>query len=515
MNNFTADDLNIIGKEPWSFTINSAYLCYSRLSFFMKLINPLVILRILSTILLLEAISFLFCLPVSYIYKEPANPFILSSLITIFTSLFFYLESRKVTMNKVTNREGFLSVALGWFFFTAFGTLPYILSGSIPSFVDAFFESTSGFTTTGSSILTDVEILPRSILFWRSFTHWIGGLGIVVLVIIILPTLRISAHQFLSLESSLKEKTHPKTKAVGIRLLYIYLGLTLAEIILLLIGDVELFDSLCLTFGTVATGGFATRNTSITDYSPYTQYVIALFMFLSGVSFVIYYYIVKFNFKKVRTNEELWFYLATTLFAGAVATVILMAGTTKSFEPAFREGFFQVISIITTTGFATTDYLLWPQAGLFLLFILLFSGASTGSSTGSIKMLRHLIVIKNIRSAFVRLIHPNVVNQIKVFGKPVSEDANISILSFIVLYFFIFLIGSIIVVASGVEIVTGTSAVATSLGNIGPGLGTIGPMHNYSQFSDFNKIVFSILMLTGRLELFTIFILFSRSFWKL
>ena len=189
-------------------------------------------------------------------------------------------------MGKITNREGFMSVSLSWIFFTALGTLPYILSGTIPSFVDAFFESSSGFTTTGASIISDVEILPYSILFWRSFTHWIGGLGIVVLVIIILPTLRITAHHLLSLESSLKEKTHPKTKAVGLRLLYIYLGLTFAEIALLLIGDLGLFDSICLTFGTVATGGFAIKNTSIASYSAYVQYIIMIFMFLDRKSVV-------------------------------------------------------------------------------------------------------------------------------------------------------------------------------------------------------------------------------------
>jgi len=481
----------------------------------MKLINPLVILRVLSTILFLEAVSFLICLPVAYIYRESPGPFLLSSLITILISVLFYTLSRNVVMGKITNREGFMSVSLSWIFFTALGTLPYILSGTIPSFVDAFFESSSGFTTTGASIISDVEILPYSILFWRSFTHWIGGLGIVVLVIIILPTLRITAHHLLSLESSLKEKTHPKTKAVGLRLLYIYLGLTFAEIALLLIGDLGLFDSICLTFGTVATGGFAIKNTSIASYSAYVQYIIMIFMFLAGISLVIYYYIFKRNFKKVKSNEELWFYIATTIFAGTFATVILLAKTTKALEPAFREGFFHVISIITTTGFATADYLLWPQAGLFLIFVLLFAGASTGSTTGSIKMVRHLVVIKNLKAAFVKLIHPNVVSQIKLFDKPVSERTNNSILSFVVLYIFIFLIGSIIVVSTGVDVVTGVSAVASMLGNVGPGLGEIGPMYTFASFSEFNKLIFGFLMIVGRLEIFTIFILFSRSFWKM
>ena len=226
-----------------------------------------------------------------------------------------------------------------------------MISRTIPSVVNALFESTSGFTTTGSSILTDVEILPYSILFWRSLTHWIGGIGIIVLVIIVLPSLRVTGYQLFSLESSLKEKIHPKTKAIGFRVLFIYLGLTLAEIMLLNIGDMNLFDSICHSFGTVATGGFSTKNNSLAYYSSYSQYIVMIFMFLAGTSQVIYYYMVKLNFKKVRQNEELWFYIIVVLIAGAIATSILLLNSTKTLEESFREGFFQVISIITCTGF--------------------------------------------------------------------------------------------------------------------------------------------------------------------
>ncbi len=314
----------------------------------MKLINPLVILYILSTILFIEAVSFLFCLPVAFIYDESTDPFLWSSLISVSISVVFYLISRKSASEKVTNREGFLAVSLSWLVLTCIGGLPYIMGGSIHSFVDAFFESSSGFTTTGSSIFPDVESLPYSILFWRSFTHWIGGLGIIVFVIIILPTLGIAANHLLPLESSLKEKIHPKTKAVGLRLLYVYLCLTIVQVILLCLGDMNLFDSICHTFGTVATGGFSTKNNSIAGYSPYSQYIISLFMFLSGVSFVIYYYIVKLNFRKVKHNDELWFYIGTTLVFGTIATCVLLANTTKSLEPAFREGFF--------SGYLNSDY---------------------------------------------------------------------------------------------------------------------------------------------------------------
>ena len=257
----------------------------------MKLINPFIILRILSTILLIEAISFLFCIPVAIIYKESLIPFLGSCGISGILYIIFRAATRKTDTKKISNRDGYLAVTLTWLLFVVIGTLPYLISGTIPSFIDALFETSSGFTTTGSSIVRDVEILPYSILFWRSFTHWIGGLGIIVFVIIILPSMGIAAHQLFSLESSLKEKILPKTKAIGFRLLFVYLGLTVTEILLLWAGDMDLFESICHTFGTVATGGFSTRNTSLMDYSAYSQYIVAIFMFLSGVSFVLYYFI--------------------------------------------------------------------------------------------------------------------------------------------------------------------------------------------------------------------------------
>lgn len=481
----------------------------------MKLINPLVILRILSTILLFVTISFISCLPVVFIYKESPDPFLWSSLITVTLSVVLFLISRKASTEKINNREGFLAVSVSWIVLTCAGTLPFIMSGSIHTFVDAFFESASGFTTTGSTIIPDVESLANSILFWRSFTHWIGGLGIIVLVIIIIPSIGMTANQLLPMESSLKEKIHPKTKAVGLRLMYVYLTLTIAEIILLNMGDMNLFDSVCHSFSTVATGGFSTRNDSIAAYSAYSQYIISLFMFLSGVSFVVYYFIVKLNFRKVKQNDELWFYLGTTLFFGTVATCVLLANTTLSLEPAFREGFFQVISIITTTGFVSTDYLNWPQAGLIVIFVLLFAGGSTGSTTGSIKMVRHLIVLKNINNVMKKLIHPNVITQIKLGNKALSETNNISIISFVVLYLFIFLVATVVVVIIGIDPVTAASAVATSLGNTGPGLGSVGPMNNYAHMPEIGKLIFSLLMIIGRLEIYTIFLLFTRSFWRL
>ncbi len=481
----------------------------------MKLINPLLILRILSIILLIEAVSFLLCLPVAYIYNEPAFPFTLSSGISILLFFMFFIVSGKAKQEKLTNRDGFLSVTLSWIIFSLIGALPYIFSGTIPSFVNAFFESSSGFTTTGSSIFTDVENLPFSILFWRSLTHWIGGLGIIVLVIIILPSLKITGYQLFSLESSLKEKIHPKTKSIGYRVLFIYLGLTLAETILLNLGDMTFFDSICNSFSTIATGGFSTKNRSMEFYSSYNQYVVMIFMFLAGTSQVVFYYLFKFNFKKIIQNEEFWFYSGVTITVGAVMALILIFQAPLTHEEAFRHGFFNTISILTTTGFFSADYIIWPLPAIMILFLLLFTGASTGSTTGGIKMARHLIVLKNIKSIFTKLNHPNALTSVWFNGKILPDKTNITILSFIILYMFFFLIGTTIMVATGSDIVSSTSAVAASIGNIGPGFGTVGPTDNYAHFNDLQKVVLSLLMIIGRLEIVTVFVLFTRSFWKL
>lgn len=481
----------------------------------MKLIHPLIILRILGTILLIETFAFLLCLPVALIYKESMDPFLLSALASGFLYAVIRVSTIKADTSKFSNRDGYFAVTVSWLVFTLMGTMPYLFSGTIPSFINAFFESTSGFTTTGSSIFTDVEVLPYSILFWRSFTHWIGGIGIIVLVIIILPSLRISGYQLFSLESSLKEKIHPKTQGIAFRMIIIYMILTLAEIILLWLGDMTLFDSICHSFGTIATGGFSTKNNSLQFYSSYSQYIVMIFMFLAGTSMLVYYYLGKLNFKKVLHNEELWFYSAVAAVAGAIGTLILLSSSDKSFEEAFREGYFQVISILTCTGFASADYLFWPAAGLLLIFIMMFSGGMAGSTSGGIKMARHLIVVKNIRNVFTKLNHPNALTSIKLNGKIVSFDTNLTIISFVILYLFLFLVGTFIIVVTGVDPVTSASSVATCMAGIGPGLGNVGPMGNFANMPDFAKVVLSMLMIIGRLEILTVFALFSKSFWKL
>ena len=480
----------------------------------MKIINLPVILRIQSNILLIETVSVLLCLIVAIIYNESILPFLFSAAITISVSVLLFRLSGKTEINNITLKDGYFSVGISWIVFSLFGSLPFIFSGILTNFIDAFFETASGVTTTGASVIRDVEIIPKSILFWRSFTHWIGGLGIIVLVIIILPSFRVTNYTIFSMESSLKEKFHPRTKAIGFRLLYIYLGLTITETILLWLGDMDLFESLCHTFGTVATGGFSTRNTSIGAFSEYSQYVIMVFMLLSGISFVVYYYLIKLNFRKVKNNEELWFYLGTTVVFGALAVSMLVIKAGMPFLYAFREGFFQVISILTTTGYATADYLKWPVPGTVLIFLLFFTGACTGSTTGNIKMARHLLVIKNVREIFKKVIHPNAVISIKLNDRILDWNLNISVISFVILYLFVFIISSVILSFGGLDLMTSVSAVASSMGNIGPGFGTIGPSYNYAHIEHTLKLFLSFLMIFGRLEMMTIAVLFTPAFWK-
>jgi len=479
-----------------------------------KHIHPLLISRFIGVILIIESISFLACIPVALIYKESIIPFIVSALTGVTLALFLYLPAARSDTLTLNIRDIYLLVVLSWIAISSAGSLPYIVGSATKSFIDAFFESTSGFTTTGSSIFNDVESLPHSILFYRSLTHWIGGFGIISMVIILFPSIRVTGYRLFTLESSLKEKIVPKTRSIIFRLLLIYISLNLGEIILLWAGDMNLFDSVCHAFGTIATGGFSTKNSGLAYYSPYSQYVVMIFMFLAGVSQVVYYYLIKLNFKKLKNNDELFFYIAVVIIAGIIATGILSAFSYKPFETAIREGFFQVISIITCTGFASADYLTWPNVGLFLIFILMFAGGSTGSTSGGIKMARHLIVLKNIKNIFIKLSHPGTVKLIRMNGKALPEEMSISIISFIVLYIVVFLLGTFLLVINGSDLVTSASSSATCMAGIGPGLSTVGPMGNFSHLPDLSKIVLCLLMITGRLEIITVMVIFTRSFWK-
>lgn len=480
----------------------------------MKKINFKIILKLLSFIFFIEACAFSLCLPVAFVYNETLQPFIWSILVALFPSIIFWFFSRTTVKDEIQNHEALFSVVFGWFIMILLGILPYIFSGSISHFINAVFESTSGFTTTGSSILTDIEALPKSILFWRSLTHWVGGIGIISLVIIILPSLDVGGYRIFSMESSLQEKIHPRIKSIGRSLLLVYLLLTVSQVVLMMLGGMNLFESLCHSFGTVATGGFSPKNSSIALYSPYIQYVVTIFMFLAGVNFLVHFQILMGNFKKAFSNEELRFYVKVVVIAGLFIMAILIIKTNKPFEEAFRSSFFYVVSIVTCTGFATEDYMLWPTAAWMTIFLLLFAGGCTGSTAGGIKMARHLLVLKNIKSILYKTVHRNGVYPVKLNGVVVSEENNKSILSFVLLYLFVFVAMTFLLILDGLDVPAAASSIATAMAGIGPGIGSVGPAGNFAHLPDFSKVVMSLAMFIGRLELLTFFALFTPAFWK-
>ncbi len=481
-----------------------------------KLKNFRIIFKVISRNLIITAAALFGCAIASFFFKEKSGPFIIPALAAMITggTLFMVSKSKQNTEAHFNPKDAYLVVTISWLLISLFGCLPYIFSGSIPSFINAFFESISGFSTTGASVLTDIEALPKSILFWRSMTHWIGGIGIIMLVILVMPSLHINGYHLFTLESSFQDKIEPKIKTVGIRILLIYISLTIAEIILLLLGGMNLFESICHSFATVATGGFSPKNSSIAGYSPYIQYVIMLFMLLSGINYVIYYYMVKKSFGKVRLNEELRFYLLMIFIIGLFVSTSLYIKMNKPLEESLRSGFFQVISIITCTGFATADYMQWPQVAWWIIFLSMFLGGSTGSTAGGIKMARHLVAIKNIHRSFRQMVHPKAVFNIQINNNAIDEETNSSILAFIVLYFVVFLAGSGLLMVIGIEMMTAGSSVATCMAGIGPGLGSVGPAGNFAHLPGFGKLVLSGFMLLGRLEIYTILMLFTREFWK-
>ncbi len=480
-----------------------------------QILNIKVISKVISFNLFIVSLAYIVCVGVAMIYHESILPFILSIAICCGTGIiFFFFSKEKKKQRDLLNKDAIFTVTISWLILALVGTLPYLLSGSIHSFVDAFFESASGFTTTGSSILTDIEALPKSVLFWRSMTHWIGGIGIIILVIVILPSLKIGGYRLFSMESSLDEKIKPRIISVGRRILVIYVSLTTLETVFLLLGGMNLFESVCHSFGTIATGGFSPKNTSIADYSPYIQYVIMIFMALSGINFAMHYYFLKRDFRKINENEELKFYIAITCFIGLIITAALFFDMHKPLEEAFRESFFQVISIITCTGFASADYLQWPVYAWTILFLAMFLGGCMGSTAGGIKMVRHLVIFKNIKYVLQRLVHPKAVLNIKVNNKILTNETKNTVLTFIILYILIFAVGSLLVTASGADPVTSSSAVATCMAGIGPGLNKLGPVCNFAHLTDFAKILLVMLMIIGRLEIYTIIALFSRDFWR-
>lgn len=480
-------------------------------------INFKLVLRIIGFLLMIEGFFMLLAIPFSLYYGENSySALLLSGLLTSGVGALFFLVLRKHTKKIIGKREGYLIVSFTWVITSFFGALPFILSGAIPNFTDAFFETMSGFTTTGATILNDIEAVPKGILFWRSLTHWIGGMGIIVLSVAILPVLGIGGMQLFVAEmpGPAPDKLHPRITQTAKRLWAIYVLLTLAETILLMIGGMNLFDGLCHSFGTMATGGFSTQNDSIAGYSSYIQYIIIFFMILAGTNFTLHYFALQGRLRKIWENEEYRNYILLIFSVTLIITVAIISLGSEEVERAFRNTLFTVVSIITTTGYITSDYLMWPGTLWLIIFLLMFVGGSAGSTGGGIKIIRQLLLIKNSGQELKRLLHPQAIIPLKFNGKAVSGDIIYKIMAFFLIYMMIFAFGSLVMSAIGLDFQSAVGSVAASLGNIGPGIGSVGPIENYAHIPTFGKWFLSFLMLLGRLELFTVLIIFAPSFWK-
>ncbi|MDD4717440.1 MAG: TrkH family potassium uptake protein [Eubacteriales bacterium] len=455
-------------------------------------------------------------LVVSFIYGEYDVALIFIGTIAVMLGISFLLAFRKPADTSFYAKEGVVTVSVSWILLSLFGAMPFFLSGAIPSFIDSLFESVSGFTTTGASVLIDVEIVEKSLLFWRSFTHWIGGMGVLMFIMAILPMSKADPLHLMRAESPgpTTEKLVPKASETAKILYSIYIGLSLLEVILLLAGGMPLYDSVVHMFGTAGTGGFSMKNASIGAYdSVYLEVVVTVFMILFGVNFSAYFLLLARKFKRFLTFEELRVYLAIIIIAMAVIAFNITGTVYQSFGESLRHSSFQVASVMTTTGFSTDDFNQWPTFSRFLLLLLMFIGASAGSTGGGIKVSRFMIMAKALKREAMHILHPKAVQKIKLDKMPVSEDVIRGTAIFMVVFLWITAVSIVLVSLNGFDMDTSVSAVVACINNIGPGLGVVSPVGNYSGFSVFSKIVLSLNMLIGRLEIYPMLLLISPAVW--
>ena len=476
--------------------------------------NRRMVLYVVGTVIKIEAALLLFPLITSLIYKEScAVDFLISigvALAVGFALTLIFKPGSKVIYAK----EGFVIVSLAWLALSLVGALPFYISGEIPSFVDAFFETVSGFTTTGASILTDVEAMSKGMLFWRSFTHWIGGMGVLVFVMAIIPTVSDRSIHLLRAEAPgpVVGKIVPKMKQTA-RILYVmYIAFTFAEMILLLLGGMPLFDSIVHAVGTAGTGGFGIKGDSLASYSPYIQWVVTIFMLIFGVNFNLYYLILIKKFKSAIKNEELITYASIVIFS-IVAITLNIRPIYESISESIRYSAFQVAAIISSTGFATADFNQWPGMSKTILLLLMFIGGSAGSTAGGFKVARVVMLFKTIKRELQKLLHPRAVATIRLDGKRVDEKTISSLGSYLAIYVLFFLTVVFILGFDAFDIETNISVAASCVNNIGPGLGAAGPASSYALFSPLSKIVLSFTMLLGRLEIFPLILTLSPSTW--
>ena len=477
--------------------------------------NYFIIIQILGWIFQLQGIFMLPPCLVGFIYKEHHDAIIYLVISILCTIIGLLLRKIKPKTTTFFAKEGFVAVSLSWIGLSLTGAIPFVLNGDIPSFTDALFEIISGYTTTGSTILTNVEGLSHANLFFRSFSHWIGCMGVLVFILSILPMTGGSTMNLLKAESPGPSvgKLVPKMQQTALYLYAIYIVMTIIELILLLLGGMSLFDSLCHTFGTAGTGGFGIKNDSLTSYSPYLQMVITLFMFLFGVNFTFYYYILIRHVKDAFKMEEVHWYICIC-FGAVILLMINLVSNGYPFWETLRHVLFQVSSIITTTGYATTDFNTWPEFSRGLMVCLMFSGACAGSTSGGIKISRIMLYVKQVSKELLQQIHPKRVHIIKIEGKALphntAHSCNVLLMTYIIVYIVSFLLVSL----DGFDITTNFTSIMATLNNVGPGLNMVGPVGNFSEFSDFSKYIFMFNMLAGRLEIIPILLLFSPSTWR-
>ena len=481
------------------------------------MINFKTIIRIIGILLLLETVMFLVCSSVSFYYRESDMlDFWKAGGITAGIGLLLAALG-KGGERQLTRRDGYVLVSFAWVAFSLFGMLPFYIGGYIPDIANAFFETMSGFSSTGATILDDIESLPHGILFWRSMTQWIGGLGIIMFTIAVLPIFGVSGLQVFAAEASgpTHDKVHPRIGITAKWIWSIYTGITTLLVCLLMLGGMDWFDSICHAFATTGTGGFSTKQASVAYYnSPYIEYVISIFMFISGINFTLVLLFVNRKFKKFISNAELKFYFSSVVFFTAVIAIALYYTSPMGMEESFRKSLFQVISLQTSTGFATDDYMQWTPVLWGLLTIIMLMGACAGSTTGGLKCIRMVILTKVSRNEFKHILHPNAILPVRINKQVISSSIVSTVLAFCFIYITIIVISTLLMMTMGVGAEESIGCVISSIGNMGPGLGETGPAYSWNALPDAAKWLLSLLMLLGRLELFTVLLLFTPDFWK-
>lgn len=476
--------------------------------------NSSIIRFILGNVLKTEAALLLLPCLIALLYSEPEGIWYLPIAAIAFL-LGLAMTHRKPASNVFYLKEGCIATSLSWIFLSFFGSLPFYVTGEIPSLTDALFETISGFTTTGASILSDVEALSHCSLFWRSFTHWVGGMGVLVFLLAIVPLSGGSNINLMRAESPGPSvgKLVPKIRYTARFLYLIYFGMTVLEVALLLLGQMPLFDAVCTAFGTAGTGGFGIKNSSIAGYSAYIQWIVTIFMILFGVNFNAYYLILFGKLKQALKIEEIRYYLLIILVSVGIIFLNILGMCANAFD-ALTKASFQVASIITTTGFSTTDFNLWDESCKIILVLLMFVGACAGSTGGGIKVSRFAILLKTVRKEFMSYIHPKSIKKIQMDDKPIEHEVVRTVNVYFITFMIVFVLSVFLISFDNTDLVTGFTAVAATINNIGPGLELVGPAANFGFFSPFAKYVLMFDMLAGRLELFPLLLLFHPSIWK-